>query len=95
MREWFKKHLGWLGFGIWMTCTLLFVLDEFMLKNTIPINEELILSGFLIMGGATFIQGILNDKYFTKYSDKVQNGIIVFITSITIGMSFFYYIYFM
>ena len=95
MREWFKKHLGWLGFGIWMTCTLLFVLDEFMLKNTIPINEELILSGFLIMGGATFIQGILNDKYFTKFSDKVQNGIIVFITSITIGMSFFYYIYFM
>ena len=95
MREWFKKYLGWLGFGIWMTCTLLFVLDEFMLKNTIPINEELILSGFLIMGGATFIQGILNDKYFTKFSDKVQNGIIVFITSITIGMSFFYYIYFM
>ena len=95
MREWFKKHLGWLGFGIWMTCTLLFVLDEFMLKNTIPINEELLMIGFLIMGGASFIQGILNDKYFTKYSDKVQNGIIVFITSITIGMSFFYYIYFM
>ena len=95
MREWFKKHLGWLGFGIWMTCTLLFVLDEFMLKNTISINEELLEIGFLIMGGASFIQGILNDKYFTKYSDKVQNGIIVFITSITIGMSYFYYLYFL
>ena len=46
MREWFKKYLGWLGFGIWMTCTLLFVLDEFMLKNTIPINEELLMIGF-------------------------------------------------
>jgi len=45
--------------------------------------------GFLIMGGASFIQGILNDKYFTKYSDKVKNGIIVFITSTTIGMSYF------
>ena len=95
MREWFKKHLGWLGFGIWMTCTLLFVLDEFMLKNTISINEELLEIGFLIMGGASFIQGILNDKYFTKFSDKVQNGIIVFITSITIGMSYFYYLYFL
>jgi len=89
MREWFKKHLGWLGFGIWMTCTLLFVLDEFILKNTIPIIEELLMIGFLIMGGASFIQGILNDKYFTKYSDKVKNGIIVFITSTTIGMSYF------
>ena len=89
MREWFKKHLGWLGFGIWMTCTLLFVLDEFMLKNTIPIIEELLMIGFLIMGGASFIQGILNDKHFTKYSDKVKNGIIVFITSTTIGMSYF------
>ena len=89
MREWFKKHLGWLGFGIWMTCTLLFALDKFMIKNTIPIIEELLMIGFLIMGGASFIQGILNDKYFTKYSDKVKNGIIVFITSTTIGMSYF------
>ena len=66
-----------------------------MLKNTIPINEELLEIGFLIMGGASFIQGILNDKYFTKFSDKVQNGIMVFITSITIGMSYFYYLYFL
>jgi len=45
--------------------------------------------GFLIMGGASSIQGILNDKYFTKYSDKVKNGIIVFIATTTIGMSYF------
>jgi len=41
MKEWFKKYLGWFGFGTWMACTLLFALDKFMLKNTIPINEEL------------------------------------------------------
>ena len=45
--------------------------------------------GFLIMGGASSIQGILNDKYFRKYSDKVKNGIIVFIATTTIGMSYF------
>ena len=89
MKEWFKKYLGWLGFGTWMACTLLFTLDKFMLKNTIPINEELLMVGFLIMGGASSIQGILNDKYFTKYSDKVKNGIIVFIATTTIGMSYF------
>ena len=40
------------------------------------------------MGGAQTIQDILNEKYFTKYSEKVKNGIIVFITSTTIGMFF-------
>ena len=89
MKEWFKKYLGWLGFGTWMACTLLFALDKFMLKNTIPINEELLMVGFLIMGAASTIQGIINDKYFTKYSDKVKNGIIVFIATSTIGVSYF------
>ena len=41
---------------------------------------------FLIMGGADFIKDILNEKYFTKYSEKVKNRIIVFIVTITIGM---------
>jgi len=89
MKEWFKKYLGWLGFGTWMACTLLFALDKFMLKNTIPINEELLKIGFLIMAGASTIQGILNDKYFLKYSDKVKNGIILFIATTTIGISYF------
>ena len=89
MKEWFKKYLDWLGFGTWMACTLLFALDKFMLKNTIPIIEELFWVGFLIMGGASTIHGILNYKYFTKYSDKVKNGIIVFIATTTIGVSYF------
>lgn len=45
--------------------------------------------GFLIMGAADFIKDILNDNYFTKYSEKVKNAIIVFITTITIGVSCF------
>ena len=55
MKEWFKKYLGWLGFGTWMACALLFALDKFLLKNTIPINEELLMVGFLIMSGASTI----------------------------------------
>ena len=31
------------------------------------------------------VQDILNEKYFKKYSEKVKNGIIVFIVIITIG----------
>ncbi|MDC1080685.1 hypothetical protein OAQ15_01120 [Flavobacteriaceae bacterium] len=89
MKEWFKKYLGWLGFGTLMACTLLFALDKFLLKNTFPINEELLMVGFLIMGAASTIQDIINDKYFTKYSDKVKNGIIVFIATSTIGISYF------
>ena len=41
--------------------------------------------GFLIMIAAQLIQDILNEKYFTKYSEKVKNGMIVFIVTITIG----------
>ena len=89
MKEWFKKYLGWLGFGTLMACTLLFALDKFLLKNTFQINEELLMVGFLIMGAASTIQDIINDKYFTKYSDKVKNGIIVFIATSTIGISYF------
>ena len=36
------------------------------------------------MAGVQTIQGILNEKYFTKYSEKVKNGILVFIVAITI-----------
>jgi len=95
MKEWFKKYLGWLGFGTWMACALLFALDKFLLKNTIPINEELLMVGFLIMSGASTIQGIINDEYFTKYSDKVKNGIIVFVATTSIGISYFLISYLM
>ena len=83
MREWIKKYLGLIGFGIWLTCTLLFLLDEFILKKIFIFNEELLFIGFLIMGGAQTIQDILNEKYFTKYSEKIKNGLIVFIITFT------------
>ena len=88
MREWIKKYLGLIGFGIWLTCTLLFVLDEFILKKIFIFNEELLFIGFLIMGGAQTIQDILNEKYFTKYSEKIKNALIVFIITVTIGFSY-------
>ena len=38
------------------------------------------------MGATSTIHDILNEKYFTKYSEKVKNRIIVFIVTITIGI---------
>ena len=86
MREWFKKNLGLLGFGVWMFGTLFFVIAEFILR--ISLDSSILMMGFVIMGATTTIHDILNEKYFTKYSEKVKNGIIVFITSTTIGMFF-------
>ena len=83
MKEWFKKHLGWLGFVALTACVLIVALDDFIFKTSI--NDNLIIIGFLIMSGAQTIQGILNEQYFTKCSEKVKNGIIVFIVTITIG----------
>ena len=40
--------------------------------------------GPTIWAGCETIQGILNEKYFTKYSEKVKNNIIVFIVAIII-----------
>ena len=36
------------------------------------------------MAGANVIHEILNEKSLTKYSEKVKNGIVVFIVAITI-----------
>ena len=83
MKEWFKKYLGWVGFGVWVTFTLIELLGKFKLK--IDHYDNLALIGLCFMAGAQMIQGILNEKYFTKYSEKVKNGIIVFIVTITIG----------
>jgi hypothetical protein len=80
MKEWFKKHLGWVGFGVWVAFTLIELLGRFKLK--IDHYDNLI--GLCFMAGVQTIQGILNEKYFTKYSEKVKNGIIVFIVAITI-----------
>jgi hypothetical protein len=82
MKEWFKKHLGWVGFVVWVAFTLIELLGRFILK--IDHYDDLALIGFCFMAGVQTIQGILNEKYFTKYSEKVKNGIIVFIVAITI-----------
>ena len=82
MKEWFKKHLGWVGFGVWVAFTLIALLGRFILN--LDHYDDLALIGFCFMAGVQTIQGILNEKYFTKYSEKVKNGIIVFIVAITI-----------
>ena len=83
MKELFKKHLGWVGFGVWVAFTLIALFGRFILK--IDHYDDLALIGFLIMITTQLIQDILNEKYFKKYSEKVKNGIIVFIVIITIG----------
>tara|TARA_B100000795_G_C22572065_1_gene350481 strand:- start:199 stop:468 length:270 start_codon:yes stop_codon:yes gene_type:complete len=87
MKEWFLKYLGLLGFGVWIFGSLIFAVAEFILNITL--DSSILMIGFLIMGGADFIKDILNKKYFTKYSEKVKNGIIIFIVTSTIGMSYF------
>jgi hypothetical protein len=85
MKEWFKKHLGLLGFGACMACFLFSALEEFVFKTDLYDNSLIGMIGFLIMITAQLIQDILNEKYFTKYSKKVKKGIIIYIVTITIG----------
>ena len=82
MKEWCKKHLGWVGFGVGVAFTLIGLLGSFILK--IDYNYNLALFGFCFMAQSSSIHGILNEEYFTKYSEKVKNGIIVFIVAIII-----------
>ena len=84
MKEWFKNYLGWVGFVAFMGCALFSALDEFIFKTYLYDNSLIGMIGFLIMITAQLIQDILNEKYFTKYSKKVKNGIIAFIVIITI-----------
>ena len=86
MKEWCKKYLDWVGFGVWVAFTLIGLLGRFILK--IDHNYNLAWIGFCFMAGASTIHGILNEKYFTKYSEKVKNNIIVFIVAITIVESY-------
>ena len=39
MKEWFKKYLGWMGFGILMICTLIFIVAEFILNITLNVQK--------------------------------------------------------
>ena len=40
MKEWFKKYLGWLGFGVWMIGTLFFIVAEFILIPAVPLEKS-------------------------------------------------------
>ena len=62
--------------------TLVFLVAEFILKTTL--DSSILMMGFIIMGATATIHDILNKKYYTKYSEKVKNGIIIFITTTTI-----------
>ena len=83
MKEWFKKYLGWVWFGVWVALTLIEVLVNW--ETECFAYENFALTGFFFMAGAQIIQDILNEKSLTKYSEKAKNGTIVFIVTITIG----------
>ena len=83
MKEWLKKHLGWVGFGVWVAFTLIELLGRFKLKID---HYDLAEIGFGLWISAAHIGEVLNGKYYTKYSEKVKNGIIVFIITISIGV---------
>jgi len=82
MKEWFKKHLGLVGFGVGMVLFLIELLWRFILKID---HYDLAEIGFVLWIEAAFIQGILNEKY----SEKVKNGIIVFNVAISIGLIYY------
>ena len=84
MKEWFKKYLGWVGFGVWVAFTLIALSGIFISKIDHYEAGNLTLIGFCFMAGVQTIQGILNEEYFTKYSEKVKNGIIVFLAATVI-----------
>ena len=48
MKEWLKKHLGWVGFGVWVAFTLIELLGRFKLK--IDHYDNLALIGFMLYG---------------------------------------------
>jgi hypothetical protein len=79
MKEWFKKHLGLVGFGVGVVLFLIELLCRFILKID---HYDLAEIGFLLWLEAAFTQVILNKKY----SEKVKNGIIVFNVAISIGL---------
>ena len=69
MKEWFKKHLGLLGFLVWGAFTLIEFLWRFILKID---HYDLAEIGFVLWVEAAFIQGILNEKYYTNILKKLK-----------------------
>ena len=83
MKEWFKKHLGLVGFGVGMVLFLIELLCRFILKID---HYDLAEIGLLLWMSAAFIQAIILNE---KYSEKVKNGIIVFSVAISIGLIYY------
>lgn len=77
MKDWCKKYLGLFGFGVLIFGVLITIFSNFLFGY--EIDSNIAMGSFLIMAGAQTIQDILNEKYFTKYSKKIKNGIIIFI----------------
>lgn len=77
MKEWCKKNLGLFGFGVLIFGVLMTIFSNFLFGY--EIDSNIAMGSFLIMAGAQTIQDILNEKYFTKYSQKIKSGIIAFI----------------
>ena len=77
MKDWCKKYLGLFGFGVLLFGVLITIFSNFLFGY--EIDSNIAMGSFLIMAGAQTIQDILNEKYFTKYSKKIKNGIIIFI----------------
>ena len=82
MKEWCKKYLGLFGFGVLLLGVSITLFSKFIFDYEIDTNVAM--GGFLIMAGAQTIQDILNEKYFTKYSQKIKSGIIIFIIITTL-----------
>ena len=64
MKEWFKKHLGLVGFLVWVAFILIELLCNFILEID---HYNLAEIGFVLFMEASFIQVILlNEKYSEK-----------------------------
>ena len=85
-----KKYLGFLGFGFWMAATLLFCVSKYILN--IELDANILFCSLIIMTALQTIQDILNEKYLTKYSQKVKNTLMAFI--LTSSLIMFYFIIF-
>ena len=84
MREWSKKYLGILGFSILLLSASFEIYLRFILEC--EISFEYGWAGFVTMAAAQTIQDILNQKIFSKYSEKVKTRFIFFVIFSTIFM---------
>ena len=82
MKDWFKKHLGWIGFLVFFFGITTGVVSNYFFDY--KVDSILIFACFSFMGGAQTIQDILNEKLLSKSSEKVKKITILLIILITI-----------